>query len=702
MPDVPAVPDVEELLELAVAALGGQRRDGQAAMARAVADAIQSQASLLVQAGTGTGKSLGYLAPAVRHAVVADQRVVVSTATLALQRQVMSRDLPLVAAALAPRLPRPPRFALLKGRHNYACLHKLAGGYPPDDGPALFDVPDADPRPRRPRVDEPLGAQVVRVREWASRTTSGDRDDLAPGVTDRAWRQVSVSARECLGQLCPLVDDCFSEQARRAAREADVVVTNHAVLGVVAGGAAQVLPEHDVLVVDEAHELPDRVTDQATVELSAGVVEQAGRLARRRGGIPTPTLDAAGAGLAAALAELPEGRFPAGLPEGPRVAVEAVRDAAREVLTALRPSGGANQPGGVDGVGGLRVATASAESLFDTAERMLADTDEHRQVLWCARSGDLPRLFAAPLDVAGLIRTRLLAGHAVILTSATLTLGGSFAPLAAAVGLEAAEEFEVTGPGPSPSTPDEHPAQEDRTAPTWRGIDVGSPFDHRRQGILYVARHLPPPARDPATTAQVDEIVELVAAAGGRTLGLFSSRRAAEVAAAAVRERVTVPVLVQGEDQLPALVARFAAEEATCLFGTLSLWQGVDVPGPACQLVIIDRIPFPRPDDPVASARADAVSAGGGNGFMAVSAARAALLLAQGAGRLLRTDRDRGVVAVLDPRLATARYGQFLLRSMPDFWRTSDRQVVLGALRRLAESSGGSAGSVAARATEDP
>jgi ATP-dependent DNA helicase DinG len=215
-------------------------------------------------------------------------------------------------------------------------------------------------------------------------------------------------------------------------------------------------------------------------------------------------------------------------------------------------------------------------------------------------------------------------------------------------------------------------------------MDVGSPFDHPRSGILYVARHLPPPGRDGLPAAYLDELGELITAAGGRTLGLFSSMRAARQAAAQLRDRLSVPLLCQGDDPTSQLVARFAADEATCLFGTLSLWQGVDVPGRSLQLVVIDRIPFPRPDDPLASARQRAVAARGGNGFMTIAAAQAALLLAQGTGRLLRTMTDRGVVAILDPRLVTARYGDFLRASLPPFWRTTDPQVVRAALRRLA------------------
>src|SRR6516162_11696035 len=215
-------------------------------------------------------------------------------------------------------------------------------------------------------------------------------------------------------------------------------------------------------------------------------------------------------------------------------------------------------------------------------------------------------------------------------------------------------------------------------------MDVGSPFDHPRSGILYVARHLPPPGRDGLPAPYLDELCELITAAGGRTLGLFSSMRAARQAADELRGRIGYPLLCQGEDPTSQLIARFAADEASCLFGTLSLWQGVDVPGRSLQLVVIDRIPFPRPDDPLASARQRAVAARGGNGFMTVAAAHAGLLLAQGAGRLLRTMEDKGVVAILDPRLVTKQYGSFLRASLPPFWATTDPEVVRGALRRLA------------------
>lgn len=666
------------LLARAVAELGGTPRAGQQKMVEAIAAAIGSGEHLLVQAGTGTGKSLGYLVPAIGHAVAHDERVLVSTATLALQRQVITRDLPLVAKALTPSLKRAPRIALLKGWQNYVCAHKVAGGYPPEDTAVLFDIdpgagqtPVASEHPAQEEGTTSLGAEVLRAREWAKTTTTGDRDDLVPGVSDRAWRQVSVTTLECIGQKCPMLSECFPEKARASARAADVVVTNHAMLGIAAEGASKVLPEYDVLVVDEAHELTDRITQQSTAELSAASIDSAARVTRRHGGVATSALDSAGASLASALMDLPEGRFPKGLPERVQTAVEAVREASRGLLTELKPS---STDKASPAESGLKIAQATISVLFDIAERMAQEPTGH-DVLWSSRdSGDwqgrssagITRLYVAPLNVAGLIRTQLLSEGVGIFTSATLNLGGTFEPVARSLGL--------TGPAS---------AQPEPSAASWSAIDVGTPFNYAKQGILYIAKTLPAPGREAATEAQLDEIAELITASQGRTLGLFSSRRAANVVTEAMRNRLDLPILCQGDDQLPALVEQFASDPRTSLFGTLSLWQGVDIPGQTCQLVLIDRIPFPRPDDPIRSARSEAIAAAGGNGFMQVSATHAALLLAQGAGRLIRTASDRGVVAVLDPRLATARYAGFLTRSMPNLWQTTDRDIVTGALKRL-------------------
>ena len=644
-----------EALDGAVGRLGGGPRRGQREMTRRVARAIASGTHLLAQAGTGTGKSLAYLVPAMIHAVDDGERAVVSTATLALQRQILTRDAPLAADAVEALTGRRPVVALLKGWQNYLCRHRVAGGYPDDDD-ALFAASDAGPRAGAAS----LGEQVVRLREWAGRTATGDRDDLVPGVSDRAWAQASVSRAECLGPACPFHDDCFPAAAREAAARADVVVTNHAMLGVVVAGNPGVLPEHDLLVVDEAHALADRVRSQGAASLSAAAVARVAATARKHASAVVSDLEAAGQGLQAALAALPDGRLSAGPPPALAEALAALDGAARGVLTGVRQAAGA-QGGGAD-AGGAALARTAVSDLVDVVERMTSDSvAQHRDVAWVERprmGAEPPRLTLAPIDVAGPVADALFDERVAVLTSATLALGGGFEPMARDLGLTLAE------------------------AP-WEGVDVGTPFDYARQGILYTPVHLPRPGRG-ISEAALDEVLALTEASRGGMLGLFSSRRAAEEAAGVLRGATDLTVYAQGEDQLPALVEAFAADEDACLVGTLSLWQGVDVPGRTCRLVIIDRIPFPRPDDPVSQARSEAVAAAGGNGFMSVAATHAALLLAQGAGRLIRRAEDRGVVAVLDPRLRTARYGSFLARSMPPLWPTRNRDVVLGALGRLA------------------
>ena len=262
-----AVPEVSELLAAAVSGIGGAERPGQVTMAEAVRQAIETGEHLAVQAGTGTGKSLAYLVPAVRHALTTSSTVVVATATIALQRQLIDRDLPRLSAALAPLLDREPSFAILKGRRNYLCLHRQRGGVAEDPQDALFDP--AAPSDSAGGPASPLGRQVKRLHEWAETTTTGDRDELVPGVPEAAWRQVSVSAQECIGaQRCPFGSRCFAERARDAAARADIVVTNHALLAIDATSDIDVLPEHDVVIIDEAHDLVDRVTSATTGELS--------------------------------------------------------------------------------------------------------------------------------------------------------------------------------------------------------------------------------------------------------------------------------------------------------------------------------------------------------------------------------------------------------------------------------------------------
>ncbi len=693
-----------ELLAAAVAGIGGSERPGQVAMAEAVQRAISTGEHLAVQAGTGTGKSLAYLVPAVRHAISAEATVVVATATIALQRQLIDRDLPRLVTALRPLLGREPEFAILKGRRNYLCLQRQRGGFanPEDPQDSLFEPSDSGPT-------SPLGRQVKRLHEWAEETKTGDRDELVPGVPEAAWRQVSVSAQECIGAArCPFGSRCFAERAREAAARAHIVVTNHALLAIDATSDIDVLPPHDVVIIDEAHDLVDRVTSATTGELSGPAVDAAARRASRLTESPLEGSPAvadglrhAAAALSVDLADAQAGRMDE-LSDELAATLRSVHEAADACAKAVRANAEALEED-QQLLGTLRMTLAALDELHSVSGRILAafsaDVTERDEVVWLDRpfaedSRRPPTLRVAPLEVGPVLRERLFRQHTVALTSATLALGGSFDPLARQWGLYIPGG---TTPRDPPAPGGTHPPRPPLGGaarppvppgpPGWTGIDVGSPFDHPRSGILYVARHLPPPGRDQLPEAYLTELEELIDAAGGRTLGLFSSMRAALQAADALRGRIAHPLLCQGDDGTAQLVRQFAEDEATCLFGTLSLWQGVDVPGPALQLVVIDRIPFPRPDDPLASARQRAVAARGGNGFMTVAAAQAALLLAQGTGRLLRTVTDRGVVAVLDPRLVTARYSGFLRASLPPFWTTTDPALVRAALRRLAASA---------------
>lgn len=672
-----------EVLAAAVRAIGGAPRAGQQAMADAVSQALGGRCHLLVQAGTGTGKSLGYLAPALLRAQATGHPVIVATATLALQSQLAGKDIPTASAAVAEVTGREPVSAVVKGRSNYACLLRALDGGTEDQDALLSGEEINEAAHATSDPDTALGAEVVALREWVTHQRSehglADRDE-APRHSPRAWAQVSTSSRECLGARCPFHDECFVEQSRARARQADLVVTNHALLAIDALNQRGVLPEHDAVIIDEAHELTGRVTGAASQELSPQQVERAARRAAAwlDDQLSVDLLDAADA-LAGALSAGEPGRVTS--PEGPVVlALARLRELSRKALSALTQR---TQKGQVDTE---RVqAQAGVQEIFETSERMaaLADAD----VVWTSERLRFGRqLNVAPLSVAGLLRHAILSRVTTVLTSATLTIGGSFEAMAGQVGLRSADRVDavperVEASERTDDTPQEA-EQEDISA--WRGVDVGSPFDYSRQAILYVGSTLPRPGREGIAEEVLAQIAELVWAAHGRTLGLFSSQRNAELAARHMRaELPSLPVLCQGEMQLPELTRRFAADPTTSLFGTMSLWQGIDVPGESCQLVIIDRIPFPRPDDPLSQARQQAVSRSGGNGFMRVAAAHAALMLAQGAGRLVRSGSDRGVVAVLDPRLATARYGGYLKASLPPFWATTSVDVAVSALRRL-------------------
>ncbi|MFI5958186.1 ATP-dependent DNA helicase [Cryptosporangium sp. NPDC051539] len=652
-------------------------RPGQRQMAHAVTEAVQSGEHLLIQAGTGTGKSLAYLVPAL----ATGKRVVVTTATLALQAQLVNHDLPRLVEAVAPVLGRTPTYALLKGRHHYACLARLEGSTAEEDD-GLFDTDT-----------QWLGAagkltqQVTRVREWASESDTGDRADLDPGVDDTAWRQVSMPARECVGAArCPFGDDCFAEAARAKARQADIVVTNHSLLAVDLLSGRHIVPEHALLVVDEAHELTDRVTSAAQAELTAEVISRAAR--RLRAFVDDKLRDDL-EGAADLLERTLDGARPGRLERLPEPLYDALFLIDENARNALEALGGEVKPDEADAVR-RNQAKQVLTTVVDTTQRLLAQASH--DVAWLAQDDRRPpALYVAPLSVSAALGSGLFRDRVVVAASATLALGGRFDIVARSLGLDV--EF-----GRTPDTGDVRPVEppeaedddEDRAPPPprWRALDVGSPFDYPKQGILYVASRLPRPGMSGLSEGAQRELIELVGAAGGRTLGLFSSRKAATAAADALRAATDLPVLLQGDDSIHLLVKRFREEPETCLLGVASLWQGVDVPGDACRLVVIDRLPFPRPDEPLTAARSKAVDDAGGSGFMAVSVPAAAIRLSQGAGRLIRAAGDRGVVAVLDSRLHSARYGEFIRRTLPPFWYTTSPDVVRGALTRLGAPAG--------------
>lgn len=645
--------DVVAELDDVVTRMGGSPRVGQQMMARAVAEAFDAGQHAVIQAGTGTGKSLAYLVPAAQRARTHGP-VVIATATLALQRQLIERELPRLRGAGVETT-----WAVLKGRHNYLCRQRL--GESEDPGQEAFELTDS-------RQRGSLEEQAIAVHEWAQRTETGDRDDLSIEVDARVWRSVSVSSAECVGESrCAFGQECFAARARDLAGEADIIVTNHAMLAIDAIESVPILPEHTAMIIDEAHELVDRITSAVSRELSIPALERLATEADRELDDEAALADAiedVGTALWELSGESGEGRGRVSRwPDSMVLALTRLRDVCHAIVTALAAP--ATSDATEDEVARRQRIRAGAQEVHDVASRLLALAAS--DVIWWSSDGArTPIVHAAPLDVAEDLSTTLFAHDPVVLTSATLMAGGSFAPLLAAAGLPA----------------DTH------------CLDVGSGFDHARQGILYVAAGVPAPGRDGVSMEALDELGDLVEAAGGRTLALFSSWRGVDRAADYLRVRLapalecgrvgSLLVHRRGESVVP-LVEQFASEPTSVLMGTVSLWQGIDVPGDACVLVAIDRIPFPRPDDPVVAARQEAVDAEGGSGFRQVALARASLLMAQGAGRLIRSVDDRGVVAVLDPRMATAGYSRALRASLPPLWFTTDREIVVGALTRLAD-----------------
>ena len=652
---------------------GGEAREGQAEMAAAVGRAFGSRRHLVVQAGTGTGKSLAYLVPAA----LSGEKVVVATATKALQDQLAGKDLPMVATAVGTEL----TFAVLKGRSNYLCRQRASevGGHGEqlNLSAGAIDPPDADDTltpTREEGIADPgrLGDQVRRLLRWAEDTDTGDRAELDFEPHFRAWAMVSTTARECPGAFrCPSGRECFAEDARSRAAAADVVVVNTHLYGAHLASGGAVLPPHDIVVFDEAHEVEEVMTDSLGVEIGPGRFRALATGAR--GVVPARssgsgnTLDLV-AEVADQLQRVLRPLAGTRIPRGIIVGVESGNsdDGRAGAGTAQAEDGGPSLSEVITLATGrvgrlvslLRQAERDGPDNESTVERSRRDrlilaaghlsddltkltslTDD--EVAWVDGGSRSPSLRVSPIDVGPLLTERLWSEVTGVLTSATVPIG-----LVSRLGLP-----------------------EDITDQ----LDVGSPFDYRDHAMLYVAKSIPDRRRPESEPAIHIELEALITAAGGRTLALFTSWRAMHAAVEVLRDRLPFRVWAQSDLPKPALIEAFRSEESSCLFATLGFWQGVDVPGRTLSLVTIDRIPFPRPDDPVLQARRDRA---GSAAFGAVDLPRAGTLLAQGAGRLIRSAEDRGVVAVLDSRLATASYRGALLARVPPMKRSLDRDEV--------------------------
>ena len=626
------VANTRQALEQITAQLpSGEQRAGQTEMAEAVARSIVEGDHLIVEAGTGTGKTFAYLVPCI----ISGRRVVVATATKTLQDQLATKDLPF----LAEHLDHPFTFAVLKGRSNYICLQRVRELE--SDGSEQMALDVGGPKPP--------SEEIAALARWSTTSLTGDRSELTIEPSPRAWAAVSVGPRECPGAAkCPKGDDCFTERARRAASEADVVVVNLHLYGMHLATNGAVLPEHEVVIIDEAHQLEDIVAATSGVELSAGRFTA---LARNIAAIIADPdivrdVDELGPMWRDALRE-EHGRRLRGQVDGePERILTLARARIDKATTALRAI--PDDSKGDVGARKLRAMQAATSLVEDINSCQEIKATE---VAWIEGSEEFPVLRIAPIDIGELLDETLWTQTTAVLTSATL-------PLALPIQLGIPET-------------------------RFERVDVESPFDYAEQALLYCAAHMPDPRSATFDEAMHDELEALINAAGGRTMALFTSYRALNLAVEALRERVDVPILGQDDYPKPALIERFTNDPASCLFATMGFWQGVDVPGATLSLVTIDRLPFPRPDDPLLQARRERARA---DAFKVVDIPRATTLLAQGAGRLIRSTSDRGVVAVFDPRMAKASYRWDFVNALPPMQRTKDRSEVEAFLTRIKDS----------------
>jgi ATP-dependent DNA helicase DinG len=602
-------------------------RTAQQAMAEAVATAMENRSTLICEAGTGTGKTFAYLVPALMNA----GKIVISTGTKTLQDQLFHRDLPMVRKALDV----PVRVALLKGRANYVCLHRL-------------DAAEREGRLAAPtEVDE-----LHRISLWSRRTRSGDIAEVDEVPEDTAvWPLVTSTTDNCLGQECGRFNDCFVLKARRAAQEADVVVINHHILladmALKEEGFGELLPSADAFVIDEAHQLPETasqffgtsVSSRQLIELARDTVMEHNREAGDMGALVELAHRLEKTARDARLTMGAAGRRGAWreLREDPAVnaALERIQTALGELRAALERA--AERGKGLHHCWQRSDALGGRLALFQRAV-------EDEQVQWFETYARSFVLHMTPLQIGNVFenhRRRFRAGW--IFTSATLAVGEDFSHFSARLGVE------------------------DGDTAQWE-----SPFDFKRNTLLYMPNRLPLPAESHYTAEVVKAALPVLQASGGRAFMLFTSHRALQEAAALLKDRIVFPLLVQGSAPRRELLQRFRGFGNAVLLGTGSFWEGVDVRGPALSLVIIDKLPFASPGEPVLQARLESVRRRGGEPFHDYQLPQAVIALKQGVGRLIRDSRDRGVLMLCDPRLSTKGYGRVFLKSLPPMAHARD------------------------------
>ncbi len=618
---------------------GFSPREQQQALANEVADAIDNQHILIAEAGTGTGKTFAYLVPALQS----NKRVIISTGTKTLQDQLFKKDIPVVRDALK----RPISVALLKGRANYLCQYRQ-------------ELAESEGRfSSRAEV-----GQLKKITSWAKRTKSGDIAEVTSVPEDALiWSKVTSTSDNCLGKECAFFNDCFLQKARRKAQDSDIIVVNHYLLfadmAIKETGFSEILPSADAFLIDEAHQIPEIASDYFGVSFSSRQIMDLVRDTEveflREAGEQKKfieTLDL----LKKSIQDL---RLSFGL-DPMRVAwdqyknegkisilMENIDSLLKELKAKLEPLAERGK--------GLENCLNRVEEIIESFELFEKADDGTENVQWLETFTKAFILRTTPLDISKAFQDQLEKYSAAwVFTSATLTVGGSFEHFQHQLGIENAET-----------------------------LLVGSPFEYKKNSVLYSPKGMPDPNSFDYTDAILDDVTDLINECGGKTFLLFTSYRSLNIAAERLEDELSFPLLVQGTTSRTELLKRFRELGNAVLLGTGSFWEGIDVKGEALSLVVIDKLPFSSPGDPVMQARINSINRSGGNAFMDYQLPKAVIALKQGVGRLIRDDHDKGVMVISDPRLLTKSYGKKFIDSLPPMAKTRDREKVLGFIRYI-------------------